>query len=325
MKIFNAFLMLLCSVFCNATTFVVNTTNNKDLYGNHYGFVVNGSDSYAYVDASNTGYQSNVIVPDSVIYGKAKLPVKEISDWAYTYGDHIKSLTISGTVERCLRDCFGGLNHLSSITFEYGDEPLNFSSDYVDDPNYGDPLFHEVPIKELYIDRNWTIPSITFAYDVYTLPPFKGNVTLESIVIGNSVKSIHDIEFRYCSNLKYIKLGSGLTTIGQAAFYDCNNIERIEILATTPPSFNETNPFSSTVYLTAQLIVPKGTKELYSMSLGWSNFMDIVETENAGISDTEISDEIVSIYSVLGIKLNELQQGLNIVKYKSGKIEKVLR
>ncbi len=52
---------------------------------------------------------------------------------------------------------------------------------------------------------------------------------LETIIIGNGVKSIGNFAFEGQKNLKLLSLGNGLTSIGIGAFYECLGLESVVI------------------------------------------------------------------------------------------------
>ena len=57
--------------------------------------------------------------------------------------------------------------------------------------------------------------------------PYRGFIT--SVTISNSVTSIGNYAFYYCSNMKSVSMGTGVTSIGDYAFYECNNLTSITI------------------------------------------------------------------------------------------------
>lgn len=77
---------------------------------------------------------------------------------------------------------------------------------------------------------------------------------LESIVIGGNVKKIGGVAFWGCRDLRYVKLCEGVAEIDVAAFYNCGNLETIELprsLEKAPPCTMFESPFWNCIKLTA--------------------------------------------------------------------------
>lgn len=53
---------------------------------------------------------------------------------------------------------------------------------------------------------------------------FKGNETVETVVIGNSITQIHDGAFADCTNLETAVISSSVTSIADDAFDNCNSL-----------------------------------------------------------------------------------------------------
>ena len=121
-------------------------------------------------------------------------------------------------------------------------------------------------------------------------------VGCQSTTIPNSVTSIRDDAFRYCSSLTSITIPNSVTSIGNRAFEDCssltsitipNSVTRIEdwtfsgcsslrditCLAVIPPTCGS-NVFEEVPY-DATLWCPCESKEAYQAADGWSRFNDI--------------------------------------------------
>ena len=54
-------------------------------------------------------------------------------------------------------------------------------------------------------------------------------IEIPSEIDGYPVKRISDCAFKDCKNLKNVKIGKGLRTIGRMAFYNCSKLTEIEI------------------------------------------------------------------------------------------------
>lgn len=83
---------------------------------------------------------------------------------------------------------------------------------------------------------------------------------LESIVIGGNVKKIGGVAFWGCRELKNVKLCEGVEEIDVGAFYNCTNLETIELprsLKKAPPNTMSEGSFWNCYKLTA--LVHKGS------------------------------------------------------------------
>ena len=56
---------------------------------------------------------------------------------------------------------------------------------------------------------------------------FWGNTTITSLTIEAPIPEISGWKFQNCSNLKWVKLNEGMTTIGEQAFSNCTSLEEV--------------------------------------------------------------------------------------------------
>ena len=153
---------------------------------------------------------------------------------------------------------------------------------------------------------------------------FDDCISLSSVTIPNSVTSIGFAAFQGCKALNSISIGNSVATIDASAFQNCTNITSITSFCQTPPVIYE-NTFSNKTCTNAKLLVPQGSKNLYSSYLHWDKFNTIVEFDATSINDVinDYSQMPMSINTIHGIKVRSnvdrvksLPKGIYIINGK---------
>ena len=197
------------------------------------------------------------------------------------------SVTIPTTLKSIEERAFYGNTSLTAVyikdltawcKIEYGINEA-FPSDA---PN---PLIYA---KHLYMDgqevTNLVIPEDVSAISSFA---FKNCEGLTSINIGNTVTTIGEYAFANCTNVRTITIGSAVKSIEKYNFYGCKDLQTVYSLIEEPFPLsgqfqfytpNETN--DGTVFTSATLYVPVGTKSKYEVTAGWKKFKNIVEMVN---------------------------------------------
>lgn len=157
----------------------------------------------------------------------------------------------------------------------------------------------EVTKKTGFYNANITIPS----YISYNNVEYKVNsindeafmyTTIESIIIGNEVKSIGTFAFLGCTNLYSIEFGNKVEKIGQCVFEHCNNLKKIKI----PNSVSSIDGAIFVDCTNLESIVVESDNKVFDSR---DNCNAIIETEKNklinGCKNTIIPSSIVSIGS----------------------------
>ncbi len=79
-------------------------------------------------------------------------------------------------------------------------------------------------VSEYFADSPWEAP----IWGTGLCGVFEGNQTITSVTLPDSVTEIDDYTFAKCANLRTVRFGSGLKTIGRNAFFSCENLTQIE-------------------------------------------------------------------------------------------------
>ena len=127
-------------------------------------------------------------------------------------------------------------------------------------------------------EKNITFPESIFGIRVTALASnlFKGNTTIQTVYIPDSVTSIGSYAFQGCTSLKEVRLPAGLVRIEPYTFRNCAALEKIEF----PAALTEIqyNAFSGCIGLVS-LVIPDSVT-----SVGESAFEDCTSLENISIS-----------------------------------------
>ena len=157
---------------------------------------------------------------------------------------------------------------------------------------------------------------------------FYSCISLASIDIPNSVTTIGEFAFAYCFSLASVNIGESVTTIGDGAFLFCDAITSVTCLAKECPVCDKglwNNIFS--VFDTATLYVPKQSIDAYKTTDPWSNFVNVVALEDAGIegNPTDNAPRVDAVYDIDGRRTDSMKRGLNIVRMSDGTTRKVMK
>ena len=96
-----------------------------------------------------------------------------------------------------------------------------------------------------------------------------------SITIPDSVTSIGNTAFYFCSGLTSINIPSGVTSIGSDAFNGCRSLTSVTVNATTPPTLPNVNVFNNTN--NCPIYVPSESVDAYKAATNWSTYASRIQ------------------------------------------------
>lgn len=268
--------------------------------------------------------------------------VTTIGDYAFCYCSSITSVTIPNSVTKIGEGAFKDCHKLTSIVIPNSVKNIGecvlawcpaLTSIVVDEDNDAydsrencNAIIETATNTLIAGCENTVIPNNVTAIGNKV---FWGFSNLTSFTIPNSVKNIGIYAFCYCTNLTSVIIGNGVTNIEDGAFGACNNLTNVYCYAEQAPKTN--NAFTSSNYTNATLHVPATAIEAYKNTEQWKDFGDIValtddDPKPTGIIATTTGQQLTNVeyYDMSGRRINQSQQGLNIIKMSDGTIKKVV-
>ena len=277
----------------------------------------------------------DVVIPSYV--GKGTKSYKVTRFWYNCGNPGMTSISIPNTVDRFHEDAFNGCTGLTAVKITdlaqwckiyvclcgYGSDTDSYSSNplrYAHNLYVNNALLTNLDLSAFTAITNLgagafegasCLTSVTLPWNLKSIGrcTFQDCTGLTSLAIPNNVTVIDWYAFRNCTSLQRVTFGSGLTSIGAAAFYGCDRLRSVVCNAATPPSING-NAFSDNTLKYGTLAVPKGKKDVYAQTDGWSKFKNIVEVGDPGYEFEyggyyyRVLDTSTSIYTCEMVKTN---------------------
>lgn len=102
---------------------------------------------------------------------------------------------------------------------------------------------------------------------------FGYNFSLETVELGEGIKSLPDYLFRDCKKLKNVTVPSTVKSLGGDIFYNCSSLEYVKFMGSSPPSLTRINdrPCFKGCPATMKFYVPSGAKASYMANEKWSS------------------------------------------------------
>ena len=188
---------------------------------------------------------------------------------------------------------------------------------------------------EVTIDATVVINGQTYRVTAIADNAFKENQSITSVTIPDGINTIGDNAFNGCIGLIVINIGKDVQTIGNKAFANVGtasaartrNEESMLIVNCYAESVPQTatDAFENTPIENGTLMVEDNSVNAYKATSPWSRFGRILGfDEAAGINTVSIDSANARIYDMQGNRLDNPQKGVNIIRYKDGKVKKVM-
>ncbi|MBO4244404.1 MAG: leucine-rich repeat domain-containing protein [Bacteroidales bacterium] len=145
---------------------------------------------------------------------------------------------------------------------------------------------------------------------------------LTSVNIPNSVTKIGKDAFAGCTGLTSVTIPNSVTEIGEYAFASCSGLTSVTNLALTPQSI-DTSVFNSVSIPACKLYVWHEAIDKYKAAAVWKEFL--VEAGVEGVEADAEAKTVEGYYNLQGVRIDNPERGqVGIVRYTDGSAKKVV-
>lgn len=298
---------------------------------------------------------SSINIPNGItsinkftFFGCSSLAEIQLPEGLKTIGENaflssgLKIITIPKAVDEIMNGAFANCQSLNKFIASEGDTELKLGTGI-----YGYGMFHDCPLKEVYIGRNLvygtteregyspfyrnaSLEKVTFSdvpTEVFT-NEFYGCTNLKEVSLGDGMKNIGDYAFSGCSSLATFSFGASMETIGNEAFSDCTAMTKLYAEPKTPPTcgtqaLDDINKWECTLY------VKDSAKAAYQAAEQWKEFFFMEDYDfTTAIDKVPVYvplNDTCKVYNLQGslvkvtsdkAELNSLPAGLYIINGK---------
>ena len=192
---------ILLAVAASVGTMFANGTKIGDLYYNLNAANQTAEVTYEWANEKNYNGLITANIPASVTYSGTTYSVTSIGDYAFYNCSGLTSVTIPNSVTSIGKEAFYKCSSLTSLSVEAG--------------------------NTVYDSRNNCNAIIETSTNTLI-------VGCQNTTIPNSITSIGDYAFSYCSSLTSVTIPNSVTSIGNSAFSNCSSLTSINVADDNP-------------------------------------------------------------------------------------------
>ena len=202
----------------------------------------------------------------------------------YCYVNQLSALSVSNNTGLLYLDCES--NQLSSLDVSKNSALVNL--DCGGNLLTSLDLSKNVNLQSLYCSYNQQLISLDFSNNLkLTYIYASGCISLQSVLLPETIPTISSSAFRYCSSLKKLVVPASVTSIGSYAFQGCTDLESVTLRPTTPP----TGGYRMFYNTTCPIYVPAISVDAYKTADYWSDYYDRIQAVGDGDNEDIGYDE----------------------------------
>ena len=186
-------------------------------------YYLNSSKKTAQVRSNSNGYSGDVVIPAIVYYNGNNYDVTSISSSSFSNCSNLTSITIPNSVTSIGSSAFSGCSGLTSITIPNSVTSIGYSA-----------FWDCSSLTSVHINSITTWCQIQFSSAdanpiCYAKHLFLDDEEIKYLVIPTGVTKIGDYAFYGCSGLTSVVISESDTKIGDNAFAYCSNLTSVTI------------------------------------------------------------------------------------------------
>ena len=290
---------------CNA---IIETATNKLVAGCKNADIPSTVTTIGYDAFYNISSLTSISIPGSVtviegyaFYGTglttAVIPssVDSIGYGAFSYCYSLESVVVGKGLRKMNGNPFYGCRSLQSIS-------VATNNPYFDSRNNCNGILETATNKLVAGCGTTVIPTETKSIGQFALCY---NYDIFTLTIPNQVEKLEDYSIESLYGLRSVTIGKGVKDFGRYNFAYCGNLRAIHCLSIEPVDLDESvfrhsSNIPDSIFNSATLYVPIGSKVNYMTTVGWNKFKKIVE-----IADDAVAEGMVfTVPSIEGVPLS---------------------
>ena len=202
-----------------------------EISGLYYNITSDTTVEVTYNEVYNNSYSGDVVIPETVHYGGVAYTVNAVGKMAFANSSPMTSVVVPNTVKFIGESAFDQSKNLRTVILprsvdSIGSMVFNGCTALIN-VSFPDNLTY---LPDYLFNGCWNLTSFEMSPNITSIGngSFRGT-GLTTIAIPESVRTIGEDAFAYCSNITSMNVPNSVTSIGTGAFQMCTNLVSIQL------------------------------------------------------------------------------------------------